>query len=482
MPANPGQENNMHVPRPLPNVDIPLLAHERRTRTRIVWLGPVVALTVGLGIAGGWLVRPWLWGGKEAKELTPSEDKGVLSPTKGSGATPPSPAYKSTNTPLGEQSTDDHSKAASSASSTYPELTRTTAVFGKAKGFQQAITLAGVSESDAEGLVKSMNSVMDFRRCRPEDQLVIERDTQGKLYGFEYHLSPVKIYRAERQPTGAFVTRQKEVKLDTTRIARAGKVQTSLGDALEAVGLGRTLVGVFVQVFERRMNFSTDTRQGDTFRIIVDEEKLRGTFWRYSVTYALEYRSQKHGVLRAYWFEGTRGEPEFFSDNGSAVQGGWMRTPLQYEYISSGFTERRFHPVVKRVLPHQGVDYVAAMGTPVWACADGRVTFVGQKGPNGNLVIVHHNNGYQSFYAHLSRFAGGIKVGKRVSQREVLGYVGSTGRSTGPHLHFGLKRGGRFLNPLQVLNTPGPPLTGKSAQRFRAHAQALQNQLDRIPI
>lgn len=480
MPANQSPHSDMPVPRPLPSVDIPLLAHERRQRTRMVWIGPAAALTIGLGIAGGWVVKQWLFG---AGTKRPSDNGALSAPVEHT----PNEATAAVRPPMvsGTLASDGNPNQVGQAASDPAaelEVTRTTAFFGKAKGFQQAMMKAGVAAPDAEALVKGMTSVLDFRRCRPEDQLVFERDGQGNLHAFEYHLSPVRIYRAERKAGGGFIARQQEVKLDTMRIARGGRVQVSLGDALEAVGLRRDLVGVFVQVFERQFNFSTDTRQGDTFRIIVDEEHLKGAFWRYGTAHAVEYNSQKQGVMRAYWFDAIAGEPEFFSEDGRAVQGGWMRTPLRYEFISSGFTENRFHPVVKRSMPHHGVDYVAATGTAVWAAADGRVTFVGQKGPNGNLVIVRHNNGYQSYYAHLSRFAGGLKAGKRVKQHDVLGYVGSTGRSTGPHLHFGLKRGARFLDPLKVLNTPGPPLVGKTAQRFRTHAQAMQRQLERIPI
>ncbi|MCB9667076.1 MAG: M23 family metallopeptidase [Myxococcales bacterium] len=474
MPANQGQDTNLSVHQPLPRVDIPLLAQERRRRTRMVWVGPMLALSVGLGIAAAWLIRPRLFGGSTGE--SPSARVSSSDPLKVAHSGTPG---KDTPSGEGTKGLDALQVGGDAPSSPRSDLTRTTAPFGKAKGFQQAIMLAGVTDSDALALVKSMAKIMDFRHCRPEDQLILERDAQGQLQGFEYQLSPVRIFRAERQPNGNFVSRQKEVKLDTTRIVRGGKVNTSLGDALEAVGLGRTLVGVFVQVFERQMNFATDTRQGDSFKISVDEERLKGEFWRYGVAHALEYHSQKNGVLRAYWFEAVRGEPEYFLENGTAVQGGWLRTPLRYEYISSGFSEDRYHPVVKRVMPHHGVDCVAATGTAVWAAADGRVTFVGQKGPNGNLVIVRHNNGYQSYYAHLSRFTSGLKPGKRVKQHEVLGYVGSTGRSTGPHLHFGLKRGARFVDPLKVLNTPGPPLRGKAAQRFSVHAKTLQRELER---
>jgi murein DD-endopeptidase MepM/ murein hydrolase activator NlpD len=187
-------------------------------------------------------------------------------------------------------------------------------------------------------------------------------------------------------------------------------------------------------------------------------------------------------VLQAFHFAPRDDLDDFYDETGRAVHGGWLRTPLRYDHISSPFDPRRMHPVLRRVMPHNGVDYSAPTGTPVWAAADGTVTFVGERGPNGNLVSISHQDGYESFYAHLSRFASGLAVGQQVTQRQVIGYVGNTGRSTGPHLHFGLKRRGRFVDPARELNGPGRMLPSSFIGRFRQEVARQRARLAAIAL
>jgi len=173
---------------------------------------------------------------------------------------------------------------------------------------------------------------------------------------------------------------------------------------------------------------------------------------------------------------------EFYDETGRAVHGGWLRTPLRFDHISSPFDPRRMHPILRRIVPHNGLDYAASSGTPVWAAADGEVTWVGARGANGNLVSLRHSNGYETHYAHLSRFASGLERGDRVEQRQVIGFVGSTGRSTGPHLHFGLKHHGRWVDPAEELNGPGRMMPGGHRGRYRRQVRELQRELAEISV
>jgi murein DD-endopeptidase MepM/ murein hydrolase activator NlpD len=273
------------------------------------------------------------------------------------------------------------------------------------------------------------------------------------------------------------------VPIETRRVAGGGRVQTSLGAAFEAAGLGRALIGRFIEAFEGKVNFNTHARQGDTFRIIAEEERINGEFHGWGTVHAVEYVGERAGELRAFWFV-PQGDDEgqFYEEDGRAVRGGWLRTPLRYDRISSRFDPRRMHPILRRIHPHNGVDYAAGSGTPVWATADGTISFIGPRGANGNLVALRHANGYESFYAHLSRFAGGLSRGDTVEQRQIIGYVGSTGRSTGPHLHFGLKHNGRFVDPLEEINGPGRMMPRRNLARFRTHANRLKRELRRIEV
>jgi len=198
---------------------------------------------------------------------------------------------------------------------------------------------------------------------------------------------------------------------------------------------------------------------------------------------ALEYGSARRGSpVTAFWFAPKGGHGDFYDEHGRALHGGWLRTPLRYDHVSSGFNPRRRHPILKRIVPHNGVDYAAAPGTTVWSAADGKVTFAGTRGPNGNLVSIKHAGGYETHYAHLLRIARGIKAGVSVNQRQPIGAVGSTGRSTGPHLHFALERNGRFIDPTKQLNGPGRPLPASQLPEFKQRVAKLKRALAAIVL
>lgn len=457
--------------RPLPSLGVPLLREEiERERRRRLWIGAVVVLA--LALAGLVAVVLRLTADGRAEE-EPSGD--------GSGAVPVDLGY-SPPVDAAVPPPDAFVPSIPVATEELPQGSREVHRFGQSAGFRPALTAAGLAGAEADAVITALTGVLDFRRCRPEHELVIERDAERVLTRLEYRATITQIYEARRGPDGAFHGAQVEVPIERTDLARGGTVVSSLGDALEGVGLGRTLVGTFVEVFEGRMNFNTETRAGDTFRVIVVEERIDGELLRYGTMHALEYRSQRRGILQAFHFAPRADLDDFYDETGRAVHGGWLRTPLRYDHISSPFDPRRMHPVLRRIMPHNGIDYSAATGTPVWAAADGEVTWVGERGPNGNLVSLSHEGGYESHYAHLSRFASGLARGQQVRQRQVIGYVGTTGRSTGPHLHFGLERRGRFVDPARELNGPGRMLPASFAGRFRQEVARLRGLLEDIEI
>lgn len=455
--------------RPLPSLNIPILREEVERARRRRWLAVGSALgAVGVGAASvlgvSAIGSEHDANGERASAVVPVE-VGYTPPVD--AAVPPADAFEP-SVPLATEEIDG--------------VRREVHRFGRSAGFRPALLAAGLTPADADAVIAALTGVLDFRRCRPEHELVVERDRSGILVRLEYRGGLTSIYEARRGPEGTFRGSRVEVPIARTDLARGGVVRTSLGDALEEVGLGRSLVGAFVEAFEGRIHFNTETRAGDAFRVIVEEERVEGVFLRYGVVRALEYRSQRRGVLRAFHFAPREDLDDFYDETGRAVHGGWLRTPLRYDHVSSPFNPRRMHPVLRRIMPHNGIDYSAPVGTPVWAAADGEVTWVGERGPNGNLVSIAHEGGYESHYAHLSRFAPGLARGQRVRQRQVIGYVGSTGRSTGPHLHFGLERRGRFIDPAIELNGPGRMLPATFAPRFRQEVARLGRILEEIEV
>jgi len=457
--------------RPLPQVDIPIFRDDvARTRKNRAISGAVAggvsALVIGL-----LAIMPRCAGSEPEPDAPPPSAAvpvglGYVAPVDAGPA--PIDAFVVIAPPSRVETTSDE--------------TRSVHTFGTAAGFRPALTSTGMSGSDADAVIAALDHVMDFRRCRPDDEMILVRDAAGTLTRFEYHASITQIYEAVRAQGEVFEGHRVEVPVDTVRLARGGTVTSSLGAALEAAGLGRTLVGTFVDVFEGRIDFNTETRSGDAFRVLVDQDSIDGTFLRYGTVWAIEYRSQRRGVLTAYYFVPHDQSGDFYDATGRQMHGGWLRTPLHYDHISSPFDMHRMHPVLHRVMPHNGIDFAAGTGTPVWAAADGEITFVGPRGPNGNLVTISHEGGFESAYCHLSRFAPGLHRGQVVHQRDLIGYVGTTGRSTGPHLHFGLKHHGVFIDPARELNGQGRMLPAGQMGRFRSEMGALRTGLEAVVI
>ncbi|MEO0322631.1 MAG: M23 family metallopeptidase [Myxococcota bacterium] len=501
-----GVEPRDPLARPLPSVDMPLLRGQLRAARarRQAVLGTLA--TVGLVAAVVLLVRALmpLFSGDDAPTLAagaPESDAGEAEPavpgfeddelgaiddeallamaaqtggadvSEGEAPGPDAPVPDATG-PVPAASDD--------APVTPGAVARFEGTFGQALGFRPALLSAGLTEMECVAIERAVQDELDFRRCRPEDAILHERDAEGELLRFEYHDEPtsyVVVTRGER--LGELLVERIERPVETNQVVRSGTVRTSLGDAVAGAGLGRDVVGIFVEVFEGRIRFSSQARAGDRFAAVIDEERLDGRFLRWGQVRALAYAGERAGEHRAYWFQG-RGQRrgDWHDPDGRSMSGGWLRVPCRYDRISSPFDPRRMHPILRRVVPHNGTDFAASTGTPVWAAADGEVTWAGPKGPNGNLVSVRHEGGYESHYAHLHRIQRGIRPGVEVEQRQLIGTVGSTGRSTGPHLHFGLKRGGRFVNPMDAINGPGRMLPARHLGTFRRQARALSAQLD----
>jgi murein DD-endopeptidase MepM/ murein hydrolase activator NlpD len=473
MSGNPSSDKEPSGLRPLPSVNMALLPTELRARrTRRLVVGAVVGAVV-LGALLLWVARSvipqtWDWvedrlGNQDAKlasHLGMPED---LAPGDADGG-------------VEEDLTEEQVLALtrSQPNARYETL------FGGVPSFRGALLNAGLEAEECAAIERALQHIVDFRRCRPEHKLIVERDETASLKRFEYHPSPTEFVEVTRGEDGLFRAEQIRVKVERTPIARAASVQTSIGDGLVGLGLPAGLATFFVEAFEGQINFSLQAREGDVFRIIVDEERVDGEFLRYGRVHALEYDGQRTGKVQAFYYQAGNARGQFYDDSGRAMQGGWLRTPLRYDRLSSRYNPRRFHPILKRTMPHLGVDYAAATGTPVWAAADGRVTFAGRKGPNGNLVVIRHGGGFETAYAHLLRIKGGIRSGTSVKQRELIGFVGSTGRSTGPHLHFGLKKYNRPLDPLTELNGPGLRMATRALPSYKDAVGAWQAQFGDI--
>ncbi len=353
---------------------------------------------------------------------------------------------------------------------------------GEGSTISQRLGKHGLTAQQIAEIVKSLEGMFDFRRCRPEHryEVAIARRS-GKVERFRYLVSETRIFEASRRGEG-LEGRRVKVPVSSRWIRVGGKVGKSLSRSITAAGLNRQVLNAFLNTFGRDMSFRSSQRENDTFRVIVEEEVLRGKVVGTKAIWAIEYAGKGRTRRRAFFYESAEGQGSYFDDQGFSFDRSKLITPCNYRRVSSPFNLRRMHPVLKRRVPHRGVDFAAKRGTPIVATADGTVQFVGRKGANGNLIILNHEGGLDSIYAHLQKFARGLKRGQEVRQGKLIGYVGSTGRSTGPHLHFGLRLKGRFLDPQKYRSGPGRPIDRRYRAKFGGHARKLARELSAIPI
>ncbi|MBI5501492.1 MAG: M23 family metallopeptidase [Deltaproteobacteria bacterium] len=319
--------------------------------------------------------------------------------------------------------------------------------FGR-RTFFQVVKEAGANLEAVQAISDAVKrtGLFDFRRIQPDDRYRLFVDADGDVRMFELARSDTDVYHAVRVGEASYVAHQVDVPVEQRVTRVAGRVEGSLARSLGAAGLDASIGSLLTDIFTYSVNFSRDARSGDRFRLAVEEQWIGGRFRKYTRVLAFEYYGSIVGAVRAYAFD-LDGKTRYFAADGSSVQRVFLSAPCAYEAISSRFDPNRMHPILHRRRPHEGIDLVAPTGTPVYAIADGTLAFHGEKGPNGNLVVVEHAGGMFSYYAHLSAYAPRLRDGVAVRRGQLVGYVGSTGRSTGPHLHFGIKVDGEFVDP-----------------------------------
>jgi murein DD-endopeptidase MepM/ murein hydrolase activator NlpD len=232
-------------------------------------------------------------------------------------------------------------------------------------------------------------------------------------------------------------------------------------------------------IFGGDIDFHRDLRKGDRFSVIYEAVNHMGRLVRTGRILAAEFINDGK-TYRALWFQGADGQGGYYTADGKNIRKAFLRSPLEFSRITSGFTLSRFHPVLKEWRAHRGIDYGAPVGTRVKATGDGVVEFVGAQGGYGKMIILRHQGSYTTVYGHLSGFASGLKKGARVAQGDVIGYVGMTGLATGPHLHYEFRVNGSFQNPLTIALPSAPPLTPGQMAQFRTVAQSQLARIDML--
>jgi murein DD-endopeptidase MepM/ murein hydrolase activator NlpD len=253
-----------------------------------------------------------------------------------------------------------------------------------------------------------------------------------------------------------------------------GTVRGSLYRTLLTQGGTAQMADDLADIFSLEVDFRTAIRSGDKVRLLI-EERPSGKKLLYRRILAAEVRARQRVLQAVYYPE----DDAYYRPDGRSLERMFLSAPVRAARISSAFSHRRLHPVLKSYRPHLGIDYAAPAGTPVRSVGDGVVTWAGLKGGNGKMVEIRHNKTYSTYYLHLSRIANTIRVGTAVEQGQVIGYVGATGLATGPHLDFRLAKNGSFLNPLENQDIAAPAISHKELPTFRAYARRLLATLDR---
>lgn len=304
-----------------------------------------------------------------------------------------------------------------------------------------------------------------FRRCLPGDSLLLVKQ-DDKPAALTYRQNPMVVWYLD------LARRPVSVSMKLPRIERkpcliTGVINSTLYESMLKGGETPDVVMIFAEIFAWEIDFTTETQNGDSFFMYVEKEYCDSTFLRYGHSPVLRYKGQVGDYFGVH-FEDSSGYDDYYNLNGESLRKSLLKSPLKYSHISSYFSKARFHPILKIWRPHHGLDYSAPTGTPVSTIGDGTVVFKGWKGGYGNCVDIRHANGYKTRYGHLSRFAANLSRGKRVKMGELIGYVGSTGLSTGPHLHFELHKDGVPINPLTVKLPRAPSVKKDYLEEFAA--------------
>lgn len=342
----------------------------------------------------------------------------------------------------------------------------------------RALARAGVDGGTADRIARRLRAQgADLRRLRPGDTLVVTR-VGDRLASIAWEASPWLAFTVEASADGWDV-RKRATAPDVRVTPLRGEVLTSLWEAVEDVREAPPLVPALVEIFASDFDFTADTKPGDRFRLLVEKRYAGDRFVEYGRILVAQYVTPARTLTGISWEPAGRGRPGYYDPAGRSLRKSFLRSPLEFTRITSGYTYARPHPILGGVRPHLAVDYAAPAGTPVRAVAEARVRSAGWDGGNGLSVLLQHRSGYQTMYNHLSRLAPGVRRGARVAQRQVVGYVGMTGLATGPHLDFRVAKDGVWVNPLDEKYLPGEPISITERPRFVTHAQTLITRLER---
>jgi murein DD-endopeptidase MepM/ murein hydrolase activator NlpD len=351
---------------------------------------------------------------------------------------------------------------------------------GKNTSFFDLMLECGLSPQEIKEIEKSSKDVYDFRRIYPGQEYKFYADHTGGLSRFNFAIND-ESYIEITKNGGELLTERKSYPFHIEQRIGSGIITHSLFLSLQDQDLPLEVGAKLTDIFAWDIDFFTDVHKNDYFRFIYEVKTRDDGLKKTGLILAAEFNTRGESHY-AFLFENEEGMADYFDYDGKSLRKQLLKAPLSYTRISSNFSHRRYHPVLHHYSPHLGIDYAAPTGTPVQATGAGTVMVATRNKANGKYVKIRHNNNYISYYLHLSRFGKGIKSGVKVKQGQVIGYVGSTGYATGPHLDYRVKKNGRFVNPRKLKLPPAKPVSEQNMATFAELREKLVDSLGKIPI
>lgn len=339
---------------------------------------------------------------------------------------------------------------------------------------QTLLSRLGADSQDTRAFLDAAHGNASLGRLAPGRNVLARVTSGGQLLLLRYLVSDSTLVTVTRSQ-GAFQIEEKAVVLEPRQIMRSGSIRSSLYGATDAADIPDRIADEMAEALSGEIDFHKDLRRGDHFSVVYEAFYLDGQLIKTGRLLAAEF-SNDGKTHQALYFKDAQGRDGYYSADGQSLKRAFLKSPMPFSRVSSGFAPR-LHPVLQIWRAHKGIDYAAPTGAPIRAVADAKVEFVGRQGGYGNLIVLKHQSPYSTAYGHLSRYGKGIKRGAGVKQGQIIGYVGSTGMATGPHLHYEFRINNVQKNPLALKLPTTYPLDARAKAQFAQQSQPLAHQL-----
>lgn len=333
-----------------------------------------------------------------------------------------------------------------------------------------------IHNRDAIDFIRNDGSASEIASAlKPGRNIQAQTDSEGNLISLKYELEAGQFIAIKQTVTGYEASKVAQL-LENRPILKSAEIKSSLFGATDAANIPDHIAIQIAEMFESEIDFNTDLRRGDHLSVIYEGHYEQGELLKTGDVLAAEFVNNGK-IYQAIGYRDDSGKLQYFTPEGKSLHKSFLRSPLEFTRISSSFSSGRFHPILQRMKAHKGTDFAAPTGTRVKASGDAKVDFVGVKGGYGNAIVLKHDNGVSTVYGHLSRFAAELRKGAKVVQGDIIGYVGTTGMSTGPHLHYEFLVNGQHRDPMKVALPKAISIIGQDKVAFDAISQQLTAQI-----